>query len=178
MATLSTIARPYAQAAFEFAKGKQDIPAWDAWLQTAANVVREPTIASMLSNTRISSSQWFTLLSDILGSQLNDTRKNFLRLLSEHKRLAALPEIALLFKEYEALNNKVSEVEVTSAVPLNGSQQQKLTEKLAKTLNHQVSLRCLVDENILGGAIIKAGDKVIDGSVRGQLKRLLEFAIR
>jgi F-type H+-transporting ATPase subunit delta len=178
MATLSAIARPYAQAAYEFAQAKQEISAWQTMLAAAAQTVQQPVISNVLTNTRISSQQWYSLLVDVLKPHLNESRKNFLKLITENKRLSALPTIADLFKEYEAINNKTSEVQVTTAVPMNATQQEKLTEKLTKLLKQQVTLRCDIDENILGGAVVRAGDKVIDGSVRGQLTRLLEFAKR
>jgi F-type H+-transporting ATPase subunit delta len=178
MATLNSIARPYAQAANATALAKKELPQWESMLRIAAEAVQEPLVSKALSNSRISPQQWNALLGDILASSLNDNRKNFLRLLTENRRLSALPMILELFKEYEARDNQASEVEVTTAVPLEKNYLQKLTDKLTQVLKHPVSLRCLVDENILGGAIVRAGDKVIDGSIRGQLTRLLEFAIR
>jgi F-type H+-transporting ATPase subunit delta len=185
MANFSAIARPYAQAAYEFAQAQQALPLWEELLRTAAETVQLPALASLLSNDRISAKQWFSLLSDILKSsvsaqvqQTNENWKNFLRLVSENKRVSILPQIYALFKEYKALHNHVSVVEVTTAIPLAAKQQQKLTDKLSKRLHYPVTLRCTVDENIVGGALVRAGDKVIDGSVRGQLTRLLEFVIR
>lgn len=178
MATLTSIARPYAQAAYAFALAKKELPQWEALLRTAAEVVQQPLLFKALSNSRVSPQQWYSLMSDLLAPSLTENRKNFLRLLTENQRLSALPAILDLFKEYVARDNQASEVEVTTAVPLDKNHQQKLTDKLTQVLKHQVSLRCQVDENILGGAIVRAGDKVIDGSVRGQLTRLLEFAIR
>jgi F-type H+-transporting ATPase subunit delta len=178
MATINSIARPYAQAAYEFALAKKELPQWGTMLRTAAEAVQQPLVSKALSNSRVTSQQWYLLMSEILSSSLNESRKNFLRLLTENRRLSALPTIVELFKEYEARDNRESEVEVTTAVPLDKAHLQALTDKLTQVLKHQVSLRCQVDENILGGAIVRAGDKVIDGSVRGQLTRLLEFAIR
>lgn len=178
MATINSIARPYAQAAYEFALAQKDLPRWGQLLRVAAEVVQEPAVSKALSHSRISPQQWYLLMSEVLASYLNDNTKNFLRLLTENKRLSALPVIFALFKEYEARDNQSAEVDVITAVPLDKQYQQKLVDKLNQVLNHQVTLHCAVDENILGGAIVRAGDKVIDGSVRGQLTRLLEFAIR
>lgn len=178
MATLHSIARPYAQAAYEFALAKKELPQWGRLLQTAADVVQEPQVSKALESTQVSPKQWFDFLSEVLQLSLGENQKNFLRLLTENRRLYVLPWINDLFKEYEARDNQSSEVEVTTAVPLDGMRQQKLIDKLVQVLKHRVSLRCLIDETILGGAIVRAGDKVIDGSIRGQLNRLLEFAIR
>ncbi len=178
MATLSAIARPYAHAAYEFARAEKEIRPWELMLQAAAAAIEEPELSKVLSNTCVTPQQWFSLLSEILAPHLNEKRKNFLHLLTENKRISALPAIAALFKEYEAMDNQETEIEVTTAIPLDQPYRQKLSDKLSQMLKHQVSLRCEVDGNILGGAIVRAGDKVIDGSVRGQLTRLLEFAIR
>jgi len=178
MATLPSIARPYAQAAYEFALAKKELPQWGKMLRMAAEVVQQPLLSTILSNTRISPQQWFSLISDILSTELNEDRKNFLRLLTENKRLSALPAILEFFKEYEARDNQAAEVEVITAVPMDQPYHQKLRDKLNQMLKQKVSLRCKVDENILGGALVRIGDKVIDGSIRGQLTRLLEFAIR
>ena len=178
MATIIAIARPYAQAAYQFASAKKELPQWGALLESAANLVKDPAVASLMTNTRILPEKWLSLFKEVLAPYLNEERQNFLRFLAENSRLSALPAIAVMFKEYEAQNNKVAEVQVTTAIPLNIKQQEKLAAKLTLSLKHQVTLRCEVDENILGGAIVRAGDKVIDGSVRGQLTRLLEFAIR
>lgn len=178
MAALSALARPYAQAAYEFALSQQDVAAWDALFAAATLIIEQPALQQLLTNVLISSEQWFTLLSELLQSYLNEQRKNFLQLLCDNKRVAMIPAITQLFKEYDILNKQAAEVEITTAIPLNDQQKQQLMAKLTKLLNYQVSLRCLIDANILGGAVVRAGDKVIDGSVRGQLMRLHEFAIR
>ncbi|HSW70666.1 MAG TPA: F0F1 ATP synthase subunit delta [Gammaproteobacteria bacterium] len=177
MATIASIARPYAQAAYNFALAKKELPLWEKMLQSATELVQEPRIAKLLAHSRISAQQWFLLFSEILAP-LNENTKNFLRLITENKRLSALPTILELFKEYEASDRQAVEVGVITALPLEERYHHKLKDKLTETLKQEVSLRCEVDENILGGALIRVGDKVIDGSIRGQLTRLLEFAIR
>lgn len=178
MATLSAIARPYAQAAYEFAQAKNELPVWSIMLQTAAQAIEQPQLYQLIANTRISSQQWFSLLSDILKPYLDESRKNFLRMVTENRRVSAFPEISMLFRDYEILNKQTSEVQVTTAFHMDEKQKQSLAKKLTEFLKYRVNLLCEVDENILGGVVIRAGDKVIDGSIRGQLSRLLEFAIR
>lgn len=178
MTSINLIARPYAKAAYEFALARKELPAWGKLLQAATEFVQQPLVSKALESSRVSAEQWFALSTEVLSPYLNEERKNFLRLLAENKRLSVLPIIAELFKEYEALNNQATEVQVTTAVPLDEKYQRKLTDKLTQVLKHHVTLRCDVDEHILGGAVVRAGDKVIDGSIRGQLTRLLEFAIR
>lgn len=178
MATLHSIARPYAQAAYEFALEKKELPQWGTMLRIATESIQQPEVSKAFESMQVSPEQWLLLMKEVLMPWLNEYRTNFLRLLTENQRLFVLPFIYEFFKEYEARDNQASEVEVITAVPLDGKHQQKLIDKLVQVLKQQVSLRCLIDETILGGAIIRAGDKVIDGSIRGQLNRLLEFAIR
>lgn len=98
MASLQAIARPYAQAAYEFAQAKNDLVAWDNFLETAVARVQLPAVSKVLGNSRITPQQWFLLFSELLSTSLNEDRKNFLRILTENRRLVALPEIALLLK--------------------------------------------------------------------------------
>src|SRR5690348_11000334 len=101
MATPNAIARPYAQAAYEFALSRKELSQWEAMFRLGAEVVEQPLIAKALSNSRVSSQQWFKLMSDLLAPTLNASRKNFLRLLTDNRRLGAFPVILDLFKEYE-----------------------------------------------------------------------------
>jgi F-type H+-transporting ATPase subunit delta len=173
--SFTSIARPYALAAFEYALAKNALPAWEELLQTAATVAKDPLLIRLMATPEVSKKQLADLFCDVLVSNLDTERKNFITLLSEHKRFAVLPEIADQFRQYRAAHEKKIKVEVTSAVTLNEEQKQKLAEMLAKRFQLQVTLECTVDPELLGGAIIRAGDRVIDGSVRGKLNRMIEF---
>jgi len=178
MANLSSIARPYAFAAFEYARDKEQLPAWKAFLASAANVARDKTVVKLLANPEIETAKLFNLFQEVLASLLNDKQKNFLHLLADHERLLVLPEIAEQFDAYYAALKKMSTVRVVTAVEIEDGFRQKLTQALARRTEREVTLQCEVDPTILGGAIIRIGDRVIDGSVRGKLTRLLEFSLR
>jgi F-type H+-transporting ATPase subunit delta len=171
---MTTLARPYAVAAFETALANNALPAWEGMLNSAALVVQDKQIIQLLDNPNMTVQQLSTLFCDVLAPVLDAEKTNFLRLLAENKRLPLLPDIALLFTSYRAEHEKSVDVNVVSAVVLDDVYQQKLTQSLAKRLQRKVSLHCSVDPSLIGGAIVRAGDTVIDGSVRGKLNRLLE----
>lgn len=172
---LTTIARPYANAAFEYALANNSVAAWDSFLQFAAAIVQDENVNTLLTNPTMTARQLGDLLCDLLSAGLDASQENFIRLLADNHRLAALPEITQLFKEHREAQEKTLSVRVTSAVPLSADYQKLLQETLTKRFARKVSMQCELDPDVLGGAIIYAGDKVIDGSVRGKLNRLMEF---
>jgi F-type H+-transporting ATPase subunit delta len=172
----SNIARPYAAAAFEYAKEKKELAHWKNFLDGAAEISSLPDVLNLLEDPEISSDKIFALFSETLA--LNSAQKNFLHLLTKNRRLAILPQIAELFNlSYESFE-KTSNVRVITATRIDDDYRQKLTQVLAKRIQRTVALNCEVDPKILGGAIIHIGDRVIDGSIRGKLSRLLEFSLR
>ena len=178
MANLANIARPYAFAAFEYAREKQQLAMWKSFLQAARLVALNATVAKLLENSEISSNKLFTLFHETLSSIMNTEQKNLLLLLAQNKRLQTLPAIATLFDAYYAALEKISAVRVITAIQTEEPFKQTLTQALTKRIQHDVTLHCEVDPSILGGAIIHMGDHVIDGSIRGKLTRLLEFSLR
>lgn len=172
---MTAIARPYVAAAFEYASAHQELPAWETMLETAAQIALNPSVTQLLMSPKINEQQRTSLFCEILASQLNEERKNFIRLLAENNRLTILPEIAALFKTYRATQEKTITVDVTSAVDLNADYQQKLMNALSIRLHRQVELECKVDPSLIGGVMIRAGDTVIDGTIKGKLARLVEF---
>lgn len=178
MSNLSSIARPYALAAFECAREKEALPAWKAMLASAALVAKNPSVASLLRNPQTGSKQLYELFEGVLKSLLDDERKNFLRLLAQNKRLAAMPEISEAFDVYCAQLEKMSNVRMITAIELKNDFRDKFVKSISKRIKRDVTLHCEVDPTILGGAIIHIGDSVIDGSLRGTLNRLLESSLR
>jgi len=178
MSNLSSIARPYALAAFEYARDKQQLSAWKAFLESAANVARDKAAVKVLKNPKFTAEQAFELFQSVLAQLLDEDRKNFLHLLAQNARLTALPDIAEQFNQYYAALEKMSSVRVITAVQVEDAFKQRLAASLSKRVNRDVTLHCEVNPAILGGAIIHIGDRVIDGSVRGKLTRLLEFSLR
>jgi F-type H+-transporting ATPase subunit delta len=172
MAELSTLARPYAKAAFEYALGSKQLSQWAEQLATAAAVVSEPGMRAALSDPALTAQQQARMVSDVCGDVLGEQQRNFIAVVAGNKRLALLPEIYALFTQYKTNHEKSVDVEVISAFDLADSARDKLAEILGKKLERQVKVRTSTDRNLLGGVLIKAGDLVIDGSVRGRLNKL------
>ncbi|MEM6582809.1 MAG: F0F1 ATP synthase subunit delta [Pseudomonadota bacterium] len=174
MAELSTLARPYAKAAFEYAIEKDLLSPWAEQLAIAAAVVSNETIADALTDPSLTAEEQSKTLTDVCGDTLSDGTKNFIAILATNKRLALLPEISALFAQYKANREKTVDVEVVSAFDLPEAVQIKLAEVLGNKLERQVAVKASTDSNLLGGVLIRAGDTVIDGSVRGKLDKLAE----
>lgn len=167
-----TMARPYAKAAFEFAlfQGKLDL--WANLLQNTALIAANPQIKNALVNPDISADDIVEIFLVILDNKIDTFGKNFLSLLARYHRLGILPEIASLFKQLRDQHDQIIEVKIISAFELTTKQKEALTKILEKKLQCKVKITCEIDENILGGAIIKARDLVIDGSGRKLLEQL------
>jgi F-type H+-transporting ATPase subunit delta len=172
MADKTTIARPYAKAAFEEAKAGKHLGPWSQTLRTAAIVVADPRVARLLGNPAVSNAELAKLVMDLAGPQLDEQGRNFIQTLAENRRLAYLPEISTLFDELKDEAEGMIDVTVTSAAPLEDSQRETLIAALQRRLKRQVRLQCEVDPALLGGAVMRAGDLVIDGSVRSRLDRI------
>lgn len=172
MAEKSTIARPYAQAAFGLAKENNDLARWSDMLGFAAVAVTDDAMQIYVNNPKVDQETLSRLMIEVCGDQLNDLGKNFIKVLVANKRLNVLPEIVVLYNQFRADAEKTVEAEVISAFPLTDAQQDSLITGLKKRLGREVNLVSKVDENLLGGAIVRAGDLVIDGSVSGQLSKL------
>jgi len=172
MAENSTIARPYAQAAFDIANEKSDLKNWSDMLQLITAVTSDAVLSDMISNPSIEREKVVEIIVDVCGDNLNELAKNFVKVLADNGRLNITTEIALGFEEHRAEAEKTVEAEVTSAFPLSDAQTKSMTEALKKRLGREVRLKTSVDETIVGGAIIRAGDLMIDGSVSGQLEKL------
>jgi F-type H+-transporting ATPase subunit delta len=172
MAERVTIARPYAKAAFESARSHKAFDRWSTVLATASSVVQDERVAGLLSSPLVQPAQLSSLIGEIVGSSLDEQSRNFLATLADNRRLALLPEIATMFEALRAEAENTADVRVISAVQLNDAQKQRLTAALKKRLKCEVRLHVEVDESLIGGAIVRAGDFVIDGSLKARLDRL------
>ena len=172
MAEKSTIARPYAQAAFDIALEKVDLKGWSDMLQLVAAVTSDPAMQDLIGNPNIERDRIVDIIFDVCGDRLNETGRNFVKVLAENHRLDIVSEIAERYEQQRAEAEKTIQAEVTSAFPLSEAQIQAMTEGLKKRLGREVNLVTRIDDSIVGGAIIRAGDLVIDGSVSGQLEKL------
>ncbi len=172
MAELTTIARPYAQAVFKLAQESKRLKEWGELLGLLAAIVETPEISALIGSPKVSPERLQALLFELAGDRLDQQSKNFLRLLVENRRLAALPEIARIYHRLEDEAEKRVEVEMVSAFEVRGALAKKIAAALAKRLGKEVEMTVKVDERLIGGAVIRAGDLVIDGSVAGELDRL------
>lgn len=169
-----SIARPYSAAAFEYARERNELASWKQFLEYLSVITQQPEVFNLLKNPEVSAEKIFELFSEVLSAFLNSAQKNFLLLLAQNKRFKIMPEINELFNNYCAALEKMSTVRLVTAIEVGEEYKHKLSQALAKRIQHNVCLNCEINPAILGGAIIHMGDKVIDGSVRGKLNRLLE----
>lgn len=172
---MSAIARPYAAAAFAAATADETIQDWSAMLGAAALVTEDASVKHLLRRPGIEPARLAQFYCDVLAAGLSAEQKRFLTLLADYRRLPLLPEIARLFQaKQDAYENKMT-VDVVSAIPLDASYQKKLSDTLTKRLQCRIELECTVDPALMGGALVRIGDSVLDGSVRGKLTRMIEY---
>ena len=171
MSELTTVARPYAKAAFEFAVEAKAIDTWHSMLVFAAEVSKNETMTTYLSGS-VSVEQAQDIFLKVCDDQIDSKGQNFIKVMAENGRLLALPEVAVQFGELKAEYEKEVTVDVTSAVELSAAQEATIGAALEKRLDRKVKLNCKVDASVVSGLVIKAGDMVIDGSVQGKLNRL------
>jgi len=174
MAELSTLARPYAKAAFSAAVEGGAIASWSTALQTLDAITQTDQVAELISSPSVSALDKAKAITEIAGDQCNEGAANLLVVLAENGRFALLPEISAQFEELRSEHEKTADVIVTSAFELSDAQQKTLTDKLKVKLDRDVSISVNIDEALIGGVIIKTGDLVVDDSVRGKLSKLAE----
>ena len=172
MAEILTIARPYAQAVFQFADSHQALGKWSNMLAFLAVVAADPEMTALIENPRMTETQIAELFISLGADRLDGNCHNFIRLLAENRRLALLPEIAALFEIQRRDAERTVRAELITAFPATEAQQASVTAALKQRLGRDIELVCTTDATLIGGAIIRAGDSVIDGSVRGKLERL------
>ncbi|MGF1739228.1 F0F1 ATP synthase subunit delta [Photobacterium satsumensis] len=171
MSDMTTIARPYAKAAFDLAVEKGELAQWAEMLSFAAEVTRNETIQDILDSGYAANKLTEIFLS-VCGEQLNEAGQNLIKVMAENGRLKALPAVCSEFLLLKSELEKTIDATVTSAVALDDSQLAAISKKLEQRLSRKVKLNCSVDETLIAGVVIRAGDLVIDNSVRGKLDRL------
>jgi F-type H+-transporting ATPase subunit delta len=172
VAERATIARPYAKAAFEYARAASATAPWSCGLKTAAQIVADKRVAPLTKSPQWSPMDLGGLIAAVAGADLNAAMQNFIAILAENHRLLLLPEISALYEELRSEVENTVDVEVISAVALNADQRAKLAQALSTRLKRKVRMQNSVDATLLGGAVVRAGDLVIDGSLKGRLQRL------
>jgi F-type H+-transporting ATPase subunit delta len=165
-----TFARPYARAAFSLAQDQGRLPAWSQLLGFSANAVAVPEMSAVIGNPRATAEQLVELLLPL--GEVDPTYHRFLSVLADNRRLALLPEIAALYAQHRAEAERVVKATVTSAQALEPIELEALRISLRKRLGREVEVSTAIDPALIGGAVIDAGDVVIDGSLRTKLARL------
>lgn len=168
----TTIARPYAQAVFETASEESKLSEWSEMLGLLDAVVSDAQMQTVLSNPKLDAAALTEFVLGVCGESLNETGSNLVKVLADAGRLAIVPEINNLFEQLRAEAEGVIEVSVTSAYELAADQQAAISEVMAKRLGRKVEITSDVDDSLIGGVVIRAGDSVIDASVKGRLKAL------
>lgn len=172
MADFTTAARPYAKAVFEIAKDAGQFDEWSDRLASLSSVVEHPEMRQHLDAPDLTHQDRSILVERVAGDLLDDSGRNFVRLLSENNRLALMGDISGIFEELRAEAEGEIEADVTTAFELTDEQRDKMAAALSKKLDRKVRIVSTVDNSLIGGAIIKAGDLVIDGSVKGRLEKM------
>ena len=173
MSEANTVARPYAQAAFDEARRLGDLKGWSAVLAILAESLNNAEVRTVISNPRVDKSRVEELVVALCGNQLSAQQRSFIRILMDNHRLDVVTEILVMYEALRAEAEKFVEVTVASAFELSDAQQQKIAAALKARMQREIRLSCKVDKALLGGVVIRAEDKVIDGSA---LARLGEMA--
>ena len=172
MSELATLARPYAVAAYKRAKETASTEKWSEALAFLTEVMKDQRMAQAAANPKAKRDQFTKAFLDLCRGKLDAEAENFVRMLIENRRLGLVKFISEQFEQYRAEEEGYIEVNVHSAYPLEDEERDRLTRVLQKTLGKEPRLNVRVDESLIGGVLIQAGDRVIDASVRGQIQRL------
>lgn len=172
MAEQITVARPYAQAIFELAQAEKDLQGWSEMLGLLTGIVSVNEVWEVIHSPRLTRAAIAGLIGEIGGERFSAEFKNFVGVLADNRRLTVVPEITALYEQLRADAESRITAQVVAAQELSEAQKQKIADSLRKKLGRDVELSCTVDAGLLGGAVIRAGDLVIDGSARGKLEKL------
>jgi F-type H+-transporting ATPase subunit delta len=172
MSSLASLARPYAKAAFELAQGEQASTRWDEMLELASALATDELMANLLDNPQVGSGRVAGIISEAAGDRFDKRFNDFLSILASNGRLSLLPQVLELFREFRKAVEKRLSVRVISAVPLDEDQAGRLRAVLAKRFECDIELDNEIDPDVIGGAVVYAGDQVIDGSIKGKLQKL------
>ena len=174
MAELRTLARPYAKAAFQSANEASTLSVWSEQLNSLGAIASDTKVAGIIGSPTAEAKEQVNALEGLLGGDVDRQINNFLNILAENKRLSLLPAIAELFSELKSVQEKTVDVSISTAFSLDQATEEKLVSALKEKLQRDVNVDTFVDKSLLGGVLVRAGDIVIDGSVRGRLSKLAE----
>jgi F-type H+-transporting ATPase subunit delta len=172
MAELTTIARPYAEAAFALARDANALPVWSQMLRVAAGVVADPRVALALDNPALDAGAKESLVLSICGDKLDAEGRSFVRVLIEADRIGVLPEIQAMFERLKDSADGVAKATIETAFALEGNELADLTSALEKRFGKRIEATVAVNPELIGGARVTVGDTVIDASVQEQLRAM------
>jgi len=173
MAELATLARPYAEAVFDLAVEANNFEEWSNNLNFLATAIEDPTMAAVIANPQVNKNTLSRILLDVCNeAQVSEAGKNLIKILVDNNRLLAISQMALQYEQLKAQHQGYIKLEIASPYPVNSEQQQKLETSLQKRLGKAVDISITVDKSLLGGCLIRAGDQVIDASIRGRIQQL------
>lgn len=182
MAQYLTIARPYVAALFEADRSSPEkLSAWERVLEVSTEMVSETAILQLVFDPKVTKQNLHKLMMDVIttivpveAARLGAHLKNFLSLLIESKRLNALPDMLTIFKQLLALQQKVMRVDVSSAFELDEDQLDDIKAALSKRFNTDVAIQFSIDKSLIGGAVIRTDEFVLDGSIKDRIRRLYD----
>jgi len=169
MAELATLARPYAEAAFQLARDTQSLPAWSDMLKLAASIVGDERVARALDNPRLDAAAKESLLLSVGGDRFDEPARNFIRVLVEGERVTLLPQIAAMYETLKNEAESTAKATIESAFELSPAQLAELTAALEKRFGKKIETTVTVNPDLIGGARVAVGDSVLDGSVQAKL---------
>lgn len=172
MSSLTTLARPYAKAAFGLARGADALAAWDEMLELAAAIAGAESMAAVLDSPHVTAAQAVDVITEAGGERFDARFGDFLTVLGDNGRLPLLPAIRQLYGLLRQKAEKRLQVRVVSAISLEEGQAERLRKALERRFDCEIVLENEIDTSVIGGAIVYAGDQVIDGSLRGRLQKL------
>jgi F-type H+-transporting ATPase subunit delta len=172
MVELSTIARPYAEAAFEVAKTSGTIAQWSTWLESWSAVAGSPDISLLANNPKLSGKQVLEVFVELTKTPADAQANNFLAALVDNGRLLALPEIARQFSELKNSHQGSSDALIASAFPMSDAEVQNVLGALEQKFGTKLNVTVQEDESLIGGVCVTVGDQILDGSVRGKLNAM------
>lgn len=172
MEDVSALARPYGLAAFKQAQEEGKVGEWGGMLELLSLIMQDPTVRGLVANPKVNDQELAALIIDVGGDGLSETGRNLVRVMAENERLGEMSSVAAVFEDERDRAEGRSHVEVTSAFALSDAQEKSIADSMSKRLGSEVDVSVTVDDSLIGGVIIRAGDTVIDASLRGRLGQL------
>ncbi len=172
MAELATIARPYAEAIFNLANERNQLDDWSVMLNFLKLIVEDPLMVSVIANPQIDKNTLTQIWLAIGEGQLSETGNNLIKILVDNHRLLVIPQIAIQYETLKAQYQNYLEVEIMTPYPVTMPQQQTIETVLQQRLGKAAHIHITTDESLLGGWLVRAGDQVIDVSIKGRLQKL------